>query len=73
MNIKFNGDGRDYKGGLAHDSDLVHADGAIQDYTLCGLTLDGDSATCGDWKTTREKITCSQCIDIIKHCKSIRL
>lgn len=47
MRIKFTGDGADYKGDNAHDASVVHADGAIQDYTLCGLTMDGDEGTCG--------------------------
>jgi hypothetical protein len=73
MNIKFNGDGADFIGNR-FDAATIHADGAGgSDYTLCGLTLDNDPGTCGTWTTTKKRITCDQCIQIIRHCKSIRL
>lgn len=40
------------------------------DYTLCGAALDGedgDSSMMG----TRRRITCQECIRIIRYCKSI--
>lgn len=42
------------------------------DYTLCGLTLDMDGITCGDYENTNEKINCRNCQEIVDYCKPIR-
>ena len=46
--------------------------GCISDYTLCGITLDGDPNTGGSFKTTSKKINCSMCISIIEYCHNIK-
>lgn len=75
--IKFLGDGADYQTKLAdsgHDAAIVHLEGATAaDYTLCGLTLDGDPDTCGKWKLVRSKVSCPECVAIIKHCRSVKV
>lgn len=66
--IKFNGtgDGDTDKG--------VHFVAPVSsDFTLCGLTLDGDTKTAGGFEITKEKVDCKVCIDLVKFCKSIKL
>lgn len=46
--------------------------GPIQDYTLCGITLDGDSGTAGDFNATNDKCNCYDCLRIVNLCKSIK-
>lgn len=41
------------------------------DFTLCGLTLDEDPLTAGDYKETMEKVDCEYCIQIVEFCKKI--
>lgn len=55
------------------DASIVHADSPVSDFTLCGLTLDEDSGTLGRYSTVKSKITCSQCLAIIRHCKQIKI
>ena len=64
--IKFDGtgDGVTDKG--------IHFVDPVQDYTLCGATLDGDPATAGGYISTQEKVDCSICIGIIEYCKKIK-
>jgi hypothetical protein len=50
----------------------THFVGPISDYTLCGLTLDGDELTAGDFKETNNKVDCKQCVDIVKFCQMIK-
>ena len=52
--------------------DEVHFVGIINDYTLCGLTMDLDPHTCGDYINTREKVNCRNCINITNYAKSIK-
>lgn len=47
--------------------------GCIHDYTLCGITLDGDSGTAGDYNTTKDRVNCCDCIAIVKYCKTLVL
>lgn len=47
--------------------------GCIHDYTLCGITLDGDTGTAGDYVSTNQKVNCTDCIAIVKYCKKIKL
>lgn len=64
--IKFNGTG---------DGDCdneVHFVGCISDYTLCGLTMDGEPDTAGGYDATKEKVNCAQCISIVIYCKKIK-
>lgn len=39
------------------------------DYTLCGITMDGDEKTAGSYVVKRGRINCPRCIEIIKYCK----
>jgi len=68
LKVKFTGVGVDdqFKG-------RVCLTGCIHDYTLCGITLDGDTATAGDYEATNEKVNCSDCIAIVKYSKTIKL
>lgn len=47
--------------------------GCINDYTLCGITLDGDTATAGDYTPTNEKVNCRDCISIVKYCQKLKM
>jgi hypothetical protein len=64
--IKFigNGDGVIDKG--------THIVGDFSDYTLCGITLDGDEKTAGGYVSAK-KLNCKECKRIILFCKSIKL
>lgn len=64
--IKFNGTGD----GISDHG--IHFVGSIIDFTLCGLTLDGDPKTCGNYDHTNEKVNCQNCIEIVKDCKKIK-
>jgi hypothetical protein len=63
--IKFIGDGDDWIKG-------VHFVGVINDYTLCGLTMDGDIRAAGSFHSTKEKVDCCNCISIIEFSKKIK-
>ena len=52
--------------------DEIHFFGTINDYTLCGLTMDSDEETCGDFVPTKEKVNCNNCISIVNYSKSIK-
>jgi hypothetical protein len=64
--IKFNGTGDG-----VNDSE-IHFTDPITDYTLCGLTLDGDPQTAGGFDITKEKVNCEHCIRMVKYCKTIK-
>ena len=66
--VKFTGEGTisDFKGRVCFT-------GCIHDYTLCGITLDGDNFTAGDYNATTDKVNCSDCIAIVKYCKTLKL
>lgn len=49
----------------------VHFVGCISDYTLCGLTLDGDENVAGEYMPTSKKVNCDQCIRIVRYCQNI--
>jgi hypothetical protein len=66
LRIEFNGTGD------GETDSLVHFEDNLLDYTLCGLTLDGDPRTTGGYNSTNKKVTCGECIRIVKYCKSIR-
>ncbi|MBN2664551.1 MAG: hypothetical protein JXR68_12955 [Bacteroidales bacterium] len=66
IKIKFNGTGD----GI--NDNEIHFAGVLSDYTLCGLTLDGDPATAGGFDITKEKVNCEQCIQIVEYTKKIR-
>lgn len=63
MKVKFDGtgDGETDKG--------IHFVDPVNDYTLCGLTLDCDTKTLGGFENTKEKVDCEQCIQIVKFVK----
>jgi len=63
--IKFDGTG---DGETDHG---IHFIDSVQDYTLCGLTLDGDNVTAGGFDGTKEKVNCTDCIRLIEYCKQI--
>lgn len=62
---------------------IVHADGAIDDHTLCGVTVENLLSSADEFTEemfaneselapymapTNEKITCDHCAMIIRHC-----
>lgn len=49
----------------------IHFTSTINDYTLCGLTMDRDDKTAGDYEPTKEKVNCKYCIEIVEECKKI--
>jgi hypothetical protein len=66
MKIEFNGTGD------GETDSGVHFIDPVLDYTLCGLTLDFDTATTGGYSSTDKKVDCKGCIRIVKFCKSIK-
>lgn len=71
--IQFNGDGAD----VDIDTSILHmhpADGQ-SDYTLCGITLDGDGKTAGSFRddVKAPKVTCQKCVAIIRHCRRAKI
>lgn len=67
MNIEFTKN-EDFKGSIHFEAPSFTAG-----YTLCGLTLDMDQATCGDYKMTNKKVNCKHCKEIVKHCKTLKI
>lgn len=68
--VRFVGDGDD----MEIDGSVVHLAGVINDYTLCGITMDGDMNTAGTFDTVRaNKITCPSCVAIIKSCRGVKI
>lgn len=65
--VKFTGDGV-----ATEFKNRVCFVGAINDYTLCGITMDGDTWTAGDYDYTKEKCNCRDCIAIVNLCKKIK-
>jgi len=65
--IKFFGNGDDDLKDTVH---FVMKNGG--DFTLCGLTLDGDRITCGDYYKTKENVNCNNCRKIVDYCRSIK-
>ena len=66
--IKFVGNGDEvFKDGIHFTSPVG------SDYTLCGLTLDGDPMTCGQYEKTNKNVDCKDCQEIIDFSKIIRL
>ncbi len=67
IKIKFIGNGKEEM-----DYTLVHFDDNIMDFTLCGITLDGDNKTAGEYELVKGKVTCKDCINIVDFCKGIK-
>ncbi len=44
----------------------------MSDYTLCGMSLDGDPVTVGTHIQVFGYVNCPTCICIIKHCRDIK-
>jgi hypothetical protein len=65
--IKFieNGDG-------VVDSDIHFASPLVNDFTLCGLSMDGDRSTTGDFVETNERVDCSDCSTIVSFGKKVK-
>lgn len=55
--------------------DILHCEAANGiDYTLCGVSLDNDTATIGTHKIVKAPcVTCPECIAIILHCRGKRI
>lgn len=54
------------------DETSTHFGGVFDDHTLCGLTLGGDEyLKISVEKSVKTKVTCDDCISIVKFCKSI--
>jgi hypothetical protein len=67
--IRFHGNGKDADEGWLH---LPGTGG--NDYTLCGLSLDGDMSTVGTCEKVRAPaVTCPGCIAVIRHCRGVRV
>lgn len=68
--IQFAGDGRD-----EINSDELHMSGADgNDFTLCGITLDGDDMTAGSYQEiSATRVTCPSCVAIIRHCRRAKI
>lgn len=62
-------------GGDSKLKNTIHFSGPknTSDYTLCGITLDFDIKTAGDWDLTDKPVNCRRCIDFILHCKSKKI
>lgn len=66
--IRFLGDGDG-----TFDTEALHLEGHGPDYTLCGITLDGDIATAGSFEMVSAKaVTCPDCVAVIHHCRGVR-
>ncbi len=50
----------------------VHFDGVISDFTLCGITLDGDPRTAGSFEVTNDKVDCTHCKSIVEFSKKVK-
>lgn len=51
----------------------LHTISPITDHTLCGITMDGDSKTAGNFEVVKSPhITCLQCVQIINHCRGLK-
>lgn len=46
--------------------------GGHNQYTLCGITEDGQDKSISSTQLTQRPITCSQCISLIKICKGVK-
>lgn len=69
--VQFTGDGAD----TDINSDVLHMCGADgNDFTLCGITLDGDDKTAGSFNVINApRVTCPSCVAIIKHCRRAKI
>jgi hypothetical protein len=67
--IRFKGDGKE-----SPDAEIYHLEGCHSDHTLCGDTLDNDPATTGHFEyVDKPKVTCPLCVDIIRHCRGVKI
>jgi hypothetical protein len=67
--VKFIGDGD----GVV-DTPELHLCGIGPDYTLCGLTLDGDTQTAGSYEmVSASAVTCPECAAVIKLCRGVKI
>ncbi len=50
----------------------THLDGACgADFTLCGITLDGDPGTAGTYiEVEAKRLTCPDCVSIVRLCRN---
>lgn len=70
MLIRFIGDGDS-----TIDTNELHAHSANgTDFTLCGITMDGDTLTAGSFEVVDKKhVTCPACAQIIRHCRALTI
>jgi len=66
MNIEFIKN-EDFKGSIHFEAPPFNAG-----YTLCGLTLDQDDRTCGDYRLTHKKVNCEICKGIVDYCITLK-
>ena len=67
--IRFIGDGDG-----SFDTAELHMLGVGPDYTLCGVTLDGDDQTAGSYEmVSAPAVTCPACAAVIRHCRGVRI
>ncbi len=65
--VEFDGSGDGVEAGEVHFSG-----GTNIDYTLCGLTMDGDEKTGGAFDNTNKKVNCPECIGMVEFCKTVK-
>jgi hypothetical protein len=65
--IKFVGNGDEIFKNEIHFTSPIGSD-----YTLCGLTLDGDPNTCGQYEKTNKNVDCKDCQMIVDFSKNIK-
>ena len=65
--IKFIGNGD----GIV-DRDVHFASPLANDFTLCGLTMDGDKETTGDFIETKDRVNCGDCSTTVLFCKKVK-
>jgi hypothetical protein len=68
--IRFLNNGENYE-----VPNITHIESVLGcDYTLCGVTLDQDDKTAGDYKSVEaDKITCPDCVALIKLCQGLKI
>lgn len=76
-NLEYNGGGEMKQVNLKDEQGIVHAKGCTQaDYTLCGVSTDQCISDVEDWgemEETYDRITCKDCIRIIKYAKKLKI
>lgn len=68
--VQFTGEGD----GDCDNPSVIHLEGpGGTDFTVCGITMDGDPGTAGPFVLRkRGPVTCPGCIEMIKRCRGAR-